>query len=236
MDAEELKRHNEYVTNCLQTYNKACEHFGYENPLETFKKLEIPKEIPEETLKWHTDFHKYCEDKYFLYSSGTIRDEMISLSSFVVIDQILAKSLAEYIGNRKVLEIMSGIGCLAKALSDQGVTIHPTDIFEDTYCFNGYQNTFMDVEQMDCVEAIEKYGKDYDILLCYWPRSESPIIEALLAMRRVNPNMVMLYIGEDYEGCCAPNEFFDEAEWIEERRHIHLKNWDGIHDSTYLLK
>ena len=96
MDAEELKRHNEYVTNCLQTYNKACEHFGYENHLETFKKLEIPKEIPEETLKWHTDFHKYCEDKYFLYSSGTIRDEMISLSSFVVIDQILAKSLAEY--------------------------------------------------------------------------------------------------------------------------------------------
>lgn len=237
MYAEEWteEKHNEYVTNCLQAYNNACEHFGYENPLDVFKKLKIPKDITEDTLVWHSDFHTYCVNEYFMYSSDTIRDEIIQLSSFVVIDQSLAKSLAEYIGERKVLEIMAGTGCLAKALSDQGVSIHPTDIFEDTYCFDGYQNLFMDVEQMDCIEAIEKYAKEYDILLCSWPRSESPIIEALQTMRRENPNMVMLYIGEGYEGCCAPDDFFEEAELVE-IPSITLKRWGGIYDSIYLYK
>lgn len=234
MNAEEVERYDYYIKNCLQAYNNACEHFGYENPLEVFERREIPKDITEDTLTWHSDFFKYCADKFFLYSSSAIRDEMIRLSSFVVIDQSLAKSLAEYIGDRKVLEIMAGTGCLAKALSDQGITIHPTDIFEDTYCFHGYQNMFMDVEQMDCIEAIEKYAKEYDILLCSWPRSESPIVEALQTMRRVNPNMVMLYIGEDYGGCCAPDEFFEEA-FVEIPR-ITLKRWYGIYDSILIIK
>ena len=88
------------------------------------------------------------------------------------------------------------------------------------------------------MEAIKKYGKDYDILLCSWPRESSNITEALLTMREVNPDMVMIYIGELYGGCCAGDDFFREANIIDDPKldSVHLKRWETIYDSIVLIK
>lgn len=126
---------------------------------------------------------------------------------FTLITGEFCDKLAKFIGNRKVLEVMSGKGVLAKGLIDRGVYIKCTD----DYSWLGQNlNQWIEVEQIDGVEAVKKYGKDYDILLMSWAPYEKPdAYNILMAMRKFNPNMIMIYIGESEGGCCADINFFN---------------------------
>ena len=159
------------------------------------------------------------------------RDKMIDIQGYPIITKRLCKSLAEFIGNRKVLEVMSGKGALAKGLIDEGVNIKPTDNFswEVPGFFN---NLWTDIEDINALDAIKKYAKDYDILLASWMPYNDPIAyDILLEMRKQNPNMIMLYIGEDWGGCCACDDFFEEAVFIEDEMIESIN--DGIFKSHF---
>ena len=47
---------------------------------------------------------------------SSLRNIVISLQGYALIDKTWTKKLADFIGNKKCLEIMSGCGCLSKAL------------------------------------------------------------------------------------------------------------------------
>lgn len=129
---------------------------------------------------------------------------------FALITGEFCDNLAKFIGTRKVLEVMSGKGVLAKGLHDRGVHIKCTD----NYSWWGQNlNQWIEVEQLDGVEAVKKYGKDYDILLMSWaPYKKPDAYNILMEMRKQNPNMIMIYIGESKNGNCADNDFFNAAE------------------------
>lgn len=160
--------------------------------------------------------------------------------SLVALDWIIP--LFKWIGNRKCLEVMSGTGALSFALKQQGTDIMATDDFSWTgqNNWNQSKNYWTDIENIDAIEAVKKYGKDVNIIIMSWPYMDDIAYKVLLKMREVNPFCIMIFIGEGYGGCTASDEFFDSIAEVEDETFNdavkEYKQWWGIHDYPQLVK
>ena len=130
---------------------------------------------------------------------------------------------------------MSGCGALSKSLRDFGIDIIATDNFS---LKDKWQNIWCEIENIDAVDAINKY-KDRDILIASWmPYNEEIDYKCLERMREVNPNMKMLIIGEIY-GATNSEKFWKEANIIDEPIINELNGlyhkWMFIHDKFILI-
>lgn len=98
----------------------------------------------------------------------------------------------------------------------------------------------MPAEQLDAVSAIKKYGKEIDLVICSWPYMNDNCYNALLCMRKVNPDTAMLYIGEGSGGATASNKFCHAAVFVDDLSFSQaVRNYRPvftIHDSLYLVK
>ena len=202
----------------------------------------IPDEYPESISKIKPmELQKiYNIDKF----------DFINISSFALITKTWVKPLAEYIGDKKCLEIMAGKGVLAKALSDYGVEIIATD----NYTWKWHrkrdkkegqivksEELWCDVLNIDCLEAINKYGSGISYIICSWPPYESTDLhKSLLLMRKVNSACKLIYIGEGKGGCTAEDGFFNEARVITSDAQFNsisklLRSWQGMYDKIQLI-
>ena len=195
-----------------------------------------------------------------------LRERFIEAGSYSLVSYDWVRKLKEtIIKDSKCLEIMAGSGLLSKALKDVGCDIIATDNkswvdFNRIMFSPWFRDPFTDVEELDCIDAIEKYGKDVDFVIVSWAYMDDTCYRALLKMREVNPDCLMIYIGE-YGDCCADENFTQAAEsfdihWFEhmkdgkepivenlveiynnlvEVRKIY-KQWYGIHDDIYIVK
>ena len=172
-----------------------------------------------------------------LTSSIVFRDFIIERQGFTLISKEWIKPLAKWIGNKNCLEIMSGKGTLSYALKQEGVNIKATDDFSWSKFTS--MNTWCDIEQIDAVEAIEKYGKDMDYIIMSWCYMDDTGYKCLKKMREINPNCKMLYIGEWQGGCTGNDEFFESLVEIcdesFEKIAAKLPQWSGIHDRLCLI-
>ena len=143
--------------------------------LEHVKKHEIPPDSPRSTLLRSGSF----------FSDTAIddlraRSECTKRGMWTIVDMKWTKRLAEWIGDRGVLEIMAGFGWLAKALRLHDVDIVPTDDFS----WHGPEHRhnigkpLIEIENMEATMAVRKY-KHLDILLISWPPyAETPVCKA----------------------------------------------------------
>lgn len=210
----------------------------YEGIIEGLKNHEIPDRYPK-GKNYGLTFMNHSLNA----SSLTYRDEIIDLSGFVFLSKEWVEPLSKWIGNRKCLEVMAGTGSLSKSLQDYGVNIIATDIIDDSYfqCREWEDKRWTDIEQISAVDAIEKYGKDVDIVIMSWPPYQRPDgYEALMKMREINPDLIMIYIGETEGGCTADDDFFEVAEYIDDESFDEavkeFKSSFGIHDFPMLVK
>jgi len=166
------------------------------------------------------------------------RDIFIKAAGFALITKNFIKALSEWIGDRSVLEIMAGTGYISKSLKDEGVNVVAvTDIKESSW---GFKKEWTEVEKLSANDAIMKYN-NVDIIICSWAYMDNNMYEALLTMREYNPNAIILYIGEDYGGCTANDNFFEnlipiEDDAFEENVIPLYRQWGGIHDEPRLVK
>ena len=169
------------------------------------------------------------------------RDVIIRDCGYALLAYEWIRPLAQWIGARRCLEIMAGSGALTYALSQCGVDIVATDdkSWSDPRC-DWFQAPWADVEQMDCLQAIQKYGKDRTIIICSWPYMDDSAYRSLLEMRRVNPDAVMLYIGENWGGATANDDFFENLSLVEDDDFSaavqNFKQMPGLHDFPMLVK
>ena len=180
----------------------------------------------------------YDLSKRFLdnFHNFIFRDICIKLSGFALITEKFIEDLVEYIGDKKCLEIMSGTGCLSKSLIDKGVDIICTDNYSWNNVFN-MKDTWTDVEDIDCLKAIEKYGKDVSYIICSWiPYEDNIGFKALKLMHEINPNCKMIVIGEDWGGCTADDEFFNHCEVINKSINKNFRRWNGMHDFASVVE
>ncbi len=166
------------------------------------------------------------------------RSAFIQLMGYSLVCRSWVRPLADFIGSRRVLEVMCGTGALAKALRDQGVSVIATDN-------QSWKATFVrswtEVEKCDALKAVKKYGKDVDFVLMSWPYLDDMALKTLGKMRAVNPGCRLIYIGEPEGGCTGSDAFFDAAvldgddPWLEPVRAAYPR-WDGFNDTVFLYK
>lgn len=136
---------------------------------------------------------------------------------------------------------MAGSGALSYALQQCGVDVTATDDESWKVTKEFWKpNPWYAVEKMECVEAVERYMPDCSLLICSWPPMDETAYRALEAMRRMNSDAQMLYIGEQKGGATANDAFFETVVPVEdndfEKAVTNYKQFFGIHDFPYLVK
>ena len=155
-----------------------------------------------------------------------VRDEITSRGMWALIDKIWTKDLAEWIGDRKTLEIMAGHGWLAKALEEHGVDIIATDNFE----WRGFRHSkgkpFDLVKNMGGLDAVKKYTRA-EVLIVSWPPYENE--EICNICEKWGPDRPIIYIGEGGGGCTATDTFHRNFN-TDEHLEMRIPQWDSLHD------
>ncbi len=252
----------------LEIFEKACKRFGVPNIIKDYSEHRIPASIPNcildtmdlsclytrDKTKYPENFYKWGEKYDQCFAGFFARDIIIRRCGFVLVTKNLTYALRDFMvkySKKKVptvLELGCGSGCLAKGLMDRGINMIPTD----SYSWYGPKSTFTDdrmwiplheIEKIDMVDAVKKYGEDVDFVLLSWPVLDYDRYEDLVkTMHNINPDLKMLYCGEWYDGCTANAGFFEVVKecdgfnyGIESVNRVH-QTWDWIHDYWYLLE
>lgn len=154
--------------------------------------------------------------------------------------------LAKWIGERKALEVMAGAGWLARALRDKGTQLTATDDY--SWIDKGGWETQTTIERLNAVDAVEKYGRNSDVLIISWPYMDSEAFHALHEWDKARPGAPVIYIGEDEGGCTANIEFFNHFQEIDNDWHLfsgrpsfepvrsNYRTYFGLHDRVILGK
>lgn len=198
---------------------------------------------------------KGCEEKYWLcndddglpfdtmFSSYKQRQEWTEKGMWAFVSWRWVNPLAVWIGKRKCLEVMAGCGWLSLALMARVVDVKATDDMSwHTHEINKEKwEHVTEVEKLDAIEAVKKYGKEVDFVIMSWPPYNENIgYRVLREMNRQNKNAKMIYIGERLGGCTADDEFFQHFEEIEDAGFNEAANkfqsWKWLHDSLILGK
>jgi len=156
------------------------------------------------------------------------REKCTKKGMWAIVDKTWTKQLAQWIGNRKCLEIMAGAGWLSKALNEHGIDIIATD--DDSWTNKEHKHTDMKkvypIETISGKDAVNNY-LDRDILIVSWPPYDNS--EICRICDEWGSDRPIVYIGEGDGGCCAPEIFWVDFK-IEEEPNIKIPQWDGIHD------
>lgn len=155
----------------------------YSNAIGLLKQHNIPEAWPpkmEDSYSW--------EDACLDEGSMLARDDVIHFAGYCFLSNNWLRPLASWIGTRKCLEIMGGSGALSKGLQNFGVDIRCTDDFSWSEQHKWwYEHPWTSVEQIGAVEAIQKYGKEVELVLCSWPYTDDACYHSLMSMREINP-------------------------------------------------
>lgn len=182
--------------------------------------------------------HQIFDKSGWMLESCIIRDIYNAAFGFPLITQEVIAELKIRFESRKILEVGAGTGYLAKLLQDLGINIKPTDTNDWAKNGNSYyrnwNQSFTEVEEIDALEAIDKYGDEYDTVLISWPPYLKPLAYDVLT-KCLEKGLKLIYIGEDEGGCTADDAFF---RLVEEKCDMdvfadsYTPFW-GIHDRIY---
>jgi hypothetical protein len=230
----------------IMDFSVRCEDL-ISNDYESWK---IERKIKESKAKIEFDKiyeqlkNKIIPDKYskdLLDVGFEYRGKIIKEQGFALLTNEWIDKFSKWIGNKKCLEIMSGSGALTKTLRDRNIDIIATDNFSwhGYNSWNDNKNYWTEIEDLDCIEAIEKY-KDRDVVIMSWAYMDDNAYKCLLKMREVNPDMTMVVIGEGWGGCTASENFFDNIAEVDDKEMYDIDliypRWNGIYDHIQLVK
>ena len=227
----------------------------------------LNKEIPEYILSGNGR-------KVLPYSHMELRNKIASKVGYVLLTWEMLRHLKSdlmkycetYLGKRReddytinILELGCGVGSFAFALRQLGVNVIAVDDYSRATYAGEYGVGFdydrdawiPDIINMDNEAAVREYGKGVDFILISWPEYASDsAYKSLLAMREVNPNACMIYVGERAGGCTADDDFFENVKYVGYNGELSddefdnwfaktqecFRTWYGIYDSVYLVK
>lgn len=168
-----------------------------------------------------------------------LRDQWLKKGMYALVTWQWVKPFAKWIGNKKCLEVMAGRGWLSLALKSLRIDIIATDDYSWIRERN-WDDPVTEVEELDAIGAVKKYGKDVDIIIMSWPYMDDTAYKTIEALHKINPIALVVYIGEGDGGCTADDEFFEHFQDINdeefEKSVSSFQSWWGIHDRVWLGK
>ena len=169
-------------------------------------------------------------DLFFNFNSisyeSAAREVATRLGMWAIVDLDWTSKLSEWIGNRKCLEIMSGVGWLSKALDIHGVNITTTDDLSWMSDAHKKASLVHEILEYDALKAVEKFS-DSEVLIVSWPPYTCDKI--LEVCKKWGTDKPIVYIGEDSGGCNAPDEFFKHFK-KDDSVNISIPKYFGLHD------
>ena len=173
-----------------------------------------------------------------LLANFDVRSLFVSLQGFALLSKNYIEPLAQWIGNRRVLEVMSGLGSLSYVLQQEGVLVTATDNYSATNF--DFSKLWCEVKALDAMSAIEKYGAKSDIIIMSWPYTDEVGYGCLMKMREVNPNAMMIFIGEEAHRTTGSDSLYENMIEIHDEAFETIATlypqWDGVSDKLYLIK
>ena len=161
------------------------------------------------------------------------RSEYIRRCGFVLWTESMMQQFKGVIRKNKWLEVMSGSGYLGTTMNK----LHGTNIIMTDNHDEDWDKWHSDsVENLNAVDAIEKYHKEIKGVIMSWPPYDTSDAYEV-AKKCYELNLPFIYIGEGAWGCTANDEFFeytDERFECEPILENTFKSFEGIHDMAYL--
>lgn len=134
-----------------------------------------------------------------------------------------ATDIAANVGDGVVLDPMAGNGWAAKALREAGAKTIASDD-------NSWEIS-KDVENLDALESLRKYGDKISHLLISWAPYGSDMDVKLLREVRANyPHVTIINVGEGMEGCTGSPQFWEELEEVHPEHNVRYETTIGLHD------
>ena len=145
-----------------------------------------------------------------------------------IVDEHSLEIIKNHIIGKKTLEINCGKGFWTYCLRLLSCDIVATDLFTQ-------DSSWITVEQLDAVSAVEKYNGECSVLFCCWPDYEKEY--AYEALRKFTGD-TLIYIGEGKTGNCATDSFFDYLKQNYQKLEIEntLQSWPFLNDRLSIYK
>lgn len=199
-----------------------------EENLSLLRKHKIPESYPEEI----GNFGDLLFEGMIVFK---LRDEFIKNGSFSLVSMNWVRCLADYLKDKKCIELMAGSGILSYGLKSLGIDVIATD--DESYG-DYFYNKWTNIEKIDALDAIRKYIKERPYIILSWPEMGSKAYEILMLMRELNKDAKMIYIGE-VGAACADDAFADainiiDADWVREINEKY-QSWAGMKDLLLLV-
>jgi len=178
----------------------------------------------------------FSED--FVLCDIYVREITMPCWSYALITNEFVNSLNIFLKDKKTLEVMAGRGLLSALLREKGAGIICTD--SNDWGGSSEEYAYTEIEIIEAEEAVKKYGKEIDHILMVWPPiHEDHAYRVVKALREVNPNASIIYIGEN-RGCTADDDFFDIIEDVEDIKFREVQKsyqqFNNLHDRPYLVR
>ena len=200
--------------------------------IEKYKKNLLRKKLPKQ----------YVEESLSLLNNSywEFRKWYINNVGYALLSDKWISLLADYLKDKRCLEIMAGTGALSYFLRQKDVFLITTD--NHSWRNDNWENRhWATIEEIDAVEAIKKYGVNIDYIIMSWPPYDNPIAyNCLIAIKETNPDIKIIYIGEGPGGCTGDDKFHETAIWLEDEKieniNQYFQRFDGLHDYVALLE
>lgn len=174
----------------------------------------------------------------FMSRSLYYRIEFTEKCGFVLWTKSSMDELATIIKNDKWLEVMSGTGYLGNTMNRN---YHSNIIMTDDKSWKdgtlANSDIYKGIEQIDALDAIDKYHNDVKGVIMSWPPYDDPIAANVLNACYAY-KLPIIYIGEFLDGCTADDVFFNSL--IDSKYNCDdiipsLRQFPGINDSAILI-
>ena len=155
--------------------------------LELLKNKKIPESYPEDITS--------SDNHYAMLKCNELnRENFIKHSAYPLVSKDWIEMLAEYLKDKKCLEISAKSGIISFALAKNDIDILPTESGDMLW------DTWTDVERISPLNAIQEYIMERPYVILSWPDSSAYAYTLFMFMKTLNPESVMIYIGEVEEG------------------------------------
>lgn len=148
--------------------------------------------------------------------------------------------LAHYLADRPTLEVMAGNGYISHGLRLKQQNVYATDSLDWVQENETGKHLVTEVEKLDAISAIEKYGNQVDFVIMSWSPDGVPIdVQILEKLRSLTKQPTLICIGEPH-GATNSAGFWKTAKLVEpentQQLNQHYQPFDLIHDQLYLIK
>ena len=161
-------------------------------------------------------------------ASMRVHGHLCEAGFYARITKETANDIAMNVGDGIVLDPMAGKGFLTKALREANVKSIATD--DNSWSIPS------NVEELDILESVEKYGDKVTHIALSWVPYESDLdLKVLRIVRDKYPHITIINIGE-YAGCTGSEEFWAEAKEVQPEHPIRYCNVGNLTDSVTFIK